>query len=622
MCGIAGYLYYDKNCPVLAEDLKRMTDIIAHRGPDGEGRFIDKNVALGHRRLAIIDLLTGHQPMKSQDDSLIIVFNGEIYNYIELRDELINKGYNFITKSDTEVILASYKEWGIGCVQKFNGMWAFALWDKNNERLFCSRDRVGEKPFYYSNYKNTFVFGSEIKSLFAYGIPRNINWEVLDVYLCFTYVPAPYTFLKDIYKLEPGHSLIIENGHVKKNLYWNVEFPPESEMRDDEQNIFEEFEALFYESVKIRMRSDVSFGAFLSGGLDSGTIVAVMSKYSEGPVKTCTIGFDHKEFDERDMARLVANKFQTDHVERIVDHEDAEALMQKLAWHYDEPFGDSSALPTYIVSRIAKERVKMVLSGDGGDEVLSGYTVHQGEKFSHQFSYIPGFIRKSVIPFGLNSLHAAASGSLKRKFLRAKSVVGSANMNFIDRLESKRTGFTRAERDIIISNKKNIRPAQEFIEEEIRPVANRNNFTKLNYWLIKVSLPDDILCKVDRASMAHGLEVRVPFLDHRIIELLATISMKVKLKGYSRKHILRKTLGKQLPGELLTARKKGFSVPLREWFNGQTNSALEHRSLQCANFDMIEKKSIEKIIQAHRSEKRDAAVALWSLGMLSYLVES
>ncbi len=621
MCGITGYLNLDNSNPVSSIKLKEMTDVIAHRGPDGEGAFVEQNVALGHRRLAIIDLKTGHQPMVSCDGSLVIVSNGEIYNYIELRDEL-KKKHRFSTNSDTEVILAAYQEWGTDCVQKLNGMWAFALWDKRNKRLFCSRDRVGEKPFFYGIFQNTFVFGSEIKSLFAYGIPRNINWEVLDVYLCFTYVPAPYTFFRDVYKLEPGHSLIIENGNVKTIQYWDVEFPPESEMRDDEENIFEEFEALFYESVKIRMRSDVTFGAFLSGGLDSSSVVAAMSKYSERPVKTCTIGFDHIEFDERDLARLVADKFHTDYVDRIVVPDDAEALMQKLAWNYDEPFGDSSALPTYIVSKIAKERVKMVLSGDGGDEVLSGYTIHQGEKFSMQYSQLPCFVRSKLIPSGVNFLHRVTSGNYKNKFLRAKRVVESANMNFIDRLESKRSGFTRVERDVVISNRKNVRPAREFIEEELKPVANRDNFTKLNYWLMKVSLSDDMLCKVDRASMAHGLEVRIPFLDHRIIELLSTVSMKVKLKGYSRKRILHKTLGKQLPGELLSARKKGFSVPMREWFSNESTSVLEKKSMEIAESGLINKTVVKDIIKAHRSGKMDAANALWSLGMLSYLLES
>ncbi len=622
MCGIAGFIHFDLNQPACTETVQRMTDIIAHRGPDDKGAYVDSNIALGHRRLAIIDLNSGHQPMANSDASLVIVFNGEIYNYVELREELRKKKHHFSTDSDTEVILAAYQEWGTDCVEKFNGMWAFALWDKAKKRLFCSRDRVGEKPFYYTIHKNTFAFGSEIKSLFAYGVPRQIDWEMLDVYLCFTYVPAPHSFFKNIYKLRAGHSLIVENEQVREVQYWDVSIPPEEEMREDEPNILREFEEIFYDAVKIRMRSDVPFGAFLSGGLDSSAVVSVMADISTQPVKTSTIGYEDNEFDERELARLVANKFQTDHVERTAELKDAELLMQKLAWHYDEPFGDSSALPTYIVSKITRDNVKMVLTGDGGDEVLSGYTIHQGEKFSQQFTRVPSLLRLHLIPLGLNVLHTISNSQLRRKVQRAKRVIHSANLDFTGRLEAKCKGFSRFERSNLIVNKNQTVSARELIEDVIRPVSNRDNFTKLNYWLLKVSLPDDMLCKVDRASMANGLEARIPFLDHRIIELLATVSMKVKLRGYTRKYILRETLGKRLPIELLSARKRGFGAPLHQWFKNAQRTFLETRALQSTNSGMIRKKAIKQFLLSHSTEKNDYGSALWSLGMLSFVLEN
>lgn len=618
MCGITGYVNFERERPASDSVLRKMANTLCHRGPDGEGFFLHRNVALGHRRLAIIDLSTGDQPMFNDDRSITLIHNGEIYNYIELREELKALGHVFRTNSDTEVMIRAYEQWGTDCLAKFNGMWSFALWDEKKQRLFCSRDRLGEKPFHYSVCDGTFVFASEIKGLFAFGIPRVLNEEVLDAYLCFGYVPAPYSMFKGIQKLPPGHFLLVENGQVRTKTYWDVNFPDESHARRDEDNILQEFESLFVDSVRLRMRSDVPFGAFLSGGLDSSAVVATMSAHSREPVKTCTIGFDDPEFDERQLARLVAGKFHASHVERTVAPEDAEALMERVAWHFDEPFGDSSALPTYVVSKIARERVAVVLTGDGGDEVLSGYTIHQGEKFSSQFNRLPHLIRESVIPGALNVLESISAGRSKGTLQRAGRVVESANLSFVDRLESKQSCLTRAERESMLVRRDGIRPAREFIEEAIEPVRSRDNFTKLNYWLLKVSLADDMLCKVDRASMAHSLETRVPFLDHRIVELLASVSMDVKMKGYSRKHILRQTIGKQLPPGLLAAKKRGFNVPLRTWLAGDGGSVLEQRARKTTHAGLLSKEGVDAIIQRHASGGRDAGNAVWALGMLSY----
>lgn len=619
MCGIAGFIHLDSSRTASRQALSEMNEAIIHRGPDGGGEFVHQNVALGHRRLAIIDLESGNQPMESNDGTLQLVFNGEIYNYIELRKEL-SDFYAFQTDSDTEVILAAYHRWGSDCVKRFNGMWAFAIWDTSAQTLFCSRDRLGEKPFFYALTDESFVFGSEIKCIHAYGMPKKVNWEVLDVYLSFTHVPAPHTFFSGISKLPAGHSLTLSKGSVRVEQYWDVEFPAESSMYRNGPDVYEEFESLLDDAVRLRMRSDVPFGAFLSGGLDSATVVKLMSAQTEEQVRTFTIGFAEREYDERDLARTVAQAFNTNHIEQVVDVGDAEALMRKIAWHYDEPFGDASSLPTYLVSKLASEHVKMVLTGDGGDEVLAGYTSNQGEKFSSQYQRLPGIVGNSIVPSILDSAFNLSSGSVKRNILRAKRVIGSANESFIGRLESKRNGFSRGERHELISQTNCVRPAREFISDAIAPVNHLDNFSKLSYWQIK-ALQEGILCKVDRASMAHGLETRIPFLDYRIVDFMAKVHFTVKMPRYTRKDILLKTTAKSLPAELLSAKKKGFTTPLREWLREDKFSFLETRAFQATQCDHLNGAKIEKMISDHKTEKIDAGYALWNLAMFSYLLD-
>ncbi|MEO6837232.1 MAG: asparagine synthase (glutamine-hydrolyzing), partial [Ginsengibacter sp.] len=372
MCGIAGYLHFDKERNSDPALIKKMADIISYRGPDGEGYYVHKNIAFGHRRLSIIDLSTGNQPMFSDDKSIVLIFNGEIYNYIELREELKKSGYSFKTTSDSEVIIQAYREWGIDCQNKFNGMWAFALWDENKQQLLLSRDRIGEKPLHYGIVDNTLVFGSEIKCLFAYGFPQKIDQELLEIYLTLKYIPAPFTFFENIKKLKAGYCLIIRGQDIKEYQYWDLPEIDETNMIENKKEVYENFENLFKDSVKLRMRSDVPYGAFLSGGLDSSSIVALMSKISSFPVETFTIGFKEKSYDERHLALLVANEYRTNHHEHVVEPETFTESLNNIVYHYDEPFGDSSAIPTGYVSKFASSKVKMVLTGDGGDEVLSG----------------------------------------------------------------------------------------------------------------------------------------------------------------------------------------------------------------------------------------------------------
>jgi len=620
MCGIAGYYYMNQANKVDIGVLKKMTNSIAHRGPDGEGYYMNKNIGFGHRRLAIIDIKTGDQPMFSEDRSIVIVFNGEIYNYIEIKEELKKLGYHFRTESDTEVILNAYHKWGIECVGKFNGVWAFAIWDKKNRRLFCSRDRLGEKPFFYAVHNDTFIFGSEIKALFQFGIPKIYRWELLDIYLSLTYIPAPHTFFKYINKLLPGHSLLLENGHMKFVKYWDAKYPDEQEMRRDEQNIFADFEELFNDAVRIRMRSDVPYGAFLSGGLDSGSVVATMTKFSHNPVKTCTIGFQSADFDERRFARLVAKKFNTDHIERTVKMESAENMLNIIAHYYDEPFGDPSSLPMFILTRATRERVKMNLSGDGGDEILCGYTVYQGEKFSRQISMLPKPICMEILSPGISLLRQITTDKVKQKLLRVEAVLKSANKEFVDRFVDKQPGFRSSERNNLLVDQQNIYPVRDYIADTLKPVDRKSNYTKINYWLLKISLPDDMLCKVDRVSMANSIEVRAPFLDYRLVELMAKVHMDVKMKHFQRKYILRQTIARQLPRELLSRHKQGFSIPLRDWYKKPNPNILWEKTAAITKSGRISLSGINTLLQRHRREEIDVGNALWSLAVLACVI--
>lgn len=613
MCGIVGFIYFNQHRKADSCLTKKMADVIAHRGPDAEGFFTNNNISLGHRRLSIIDLATGEQPMFNDNKQLSIVFNGEIYNYIELRDELRKLGHSFKTNSDTEVILKAYEQWGTDCQQKFNGMWAFALWDEKKQQLFLSRDRIGEKPLHYYYSKDEFVFGSEIKSLLAYNIPPQPNYSMLEVYLSLGYIPAPHTFYKNIFKLNPGHYLLIKDGNVKELPYWELPQVKESEMNTNAKEVYDEFAHLLEDSVRIRMRCDVPFGAFLSGGLDSSTIVALMSKYSKQAVNTFTIGFKEKKYDERALAASVAAMYNTDHFLYEVVQDSFEESLQKVLFHYDEPFGDSSAIPTNYVSRFTRQKVKMALTGDGGDEVLSGYTSYQGEKFAGQYQNLPIFIQK-LVPSAVQNISHLFSGSLRYKLNRIQNVSYTASLPFNQRLISKCL-WTKL--DYI---KEFTKPYNEVvsIEDYMADVLGKCQFTdpfyKLMYFHYKVSLPDDMLVKVDRMSMANSLETRVPFLDYRLIEMMAKVHKDVKMQGYERKSVLRKALGNKLPTSILNAPKQGFNVPLREWFKGNSFEA-KLESLYTSEWGM-NKQIIKEIVSQNKQGQSDQGNFIWMLFVL------
>lgn len=618
MCGIAGYLNFDMSNPANKVVLKKMTDCISYRGPDGEGVFVDKNVALGHRRLSIIDLSTGDQPMHSANKQNVITFNGEIYNYIELREELKALGKVFRTDSDTEVILAAYEQWGYECQNKFNGMWAFAIWDLKKQELFLSRDRIGEKPLHYTVFNNAFIFGSEMKSLFEYGVPKEKRLELIEIYLTLTNIPAPHTFYKNVYKLMPGHFLIVKEGQVKEIKYWDLPDIDEQNMITNKKVVYENFSSLFEDSVNIRMRSDVPFGAFLSGGLDSSSIVALMAKLSRQPIKTFTIGFDNKSFDESEVANEVASAFNTEHFRYSISPEKFNSIISNVAKHFDEPFGDSSAIPTGHVSYYAAQKVKMVLTGDGGDEVLSGYTSYQGVKLSEVINKFPKVLTGNL-PLTIDFFSKYFKGKTRFKLNKISSIIRTSNIDFPQRIAQK-TAYTDLTNIKTLSNSiKNVIGIDEYLSDFMSKTTYKNDFYKLMYLNFKHDLPNDYLVKVERMSMAHSLETRMPFLDYRLIEYMAKVDKNVKMQGWERKSVLRNTVGNLLPSSVLKAPKKGFRVPISDWFN--KNSFGEHLKQNLDHVsELLDEATIKKIVNNHKSGFNENSDFIWTLMMLNRFI--
>lgn len=612
MCGIAGIVHFDISRKVDESVLKRITNCLVHRGPDGEGFYIANHIGLGHRRLSIIDLSTGSQPMFNDDKTIAVILNGEIYNYIELREELKGHGYKFHTNSDTEVIIRAYEKWGTDCQGKFNGMWAFALWDERKKQLFISRDRIGEKPLFYSTYDNTFIFGSEIKSILSYGVPPEANYEMTELYLTLGYIPAPYTFYKNIHKLRAGHYLTVKPNNIADHAYWDLPEISEEDMISDKKLVYKQFEELLQDSVRIRMRSDVPFGAFLSGGLDSSAIVALMSGISKVPVQTFTIGFKETYFDERKLALQVAQQYKTDHHEYMLEPETFDEAINKIIHCFDEPFGDSSALPTGSVSHIASRKVKMVLTGDGGDEVLSGYNSNRVEKFAEQYQKVPSFLRKGM-PSLVYSAGSLFSGDKRHRLNQVAKALSFSNKSFNERLIAKSWCPPDIAEKLIASSTKQFKLA-DFVSDFFAKYPVKHPFYKLMFFQFKVLLPDDFLAKVDRMSMVSSLETRVPFLDYRLVEFMCKVHRDVKMQGYERKSVLRNTIGQRLPPALLNAPKKGFSLPLRDWFKDKSFEQRLH-SLYSSDFG-LDTTIIRKFVEDNRSGKEDNGNLLWMLFVL------
>ncbi len=599
MCGIVGVV---DRAGVDEDRLARMRDTMRHRGPDDAGIWIasDRAVALAHRRLSIIDLSSlGHQPMSDSGGTCRIVLNGEVYNFLELRKELQGKGHAFRSRTDTEVVLEAYKEWGTDCLGRLNGMFAFCIHDARDRTLFIARDRVGKKPLYYSHSGGRFVFASELKAIAVGGfVPREIDLLALNDYLTFGYIGGERCIFKDVRKLPPAHAMVyqIDSGAVRIWRYW--EPPPLSTQQASESALLAELERLLEDAVRLRMISDVPLGAFLSGGIDSSLVVAMMCRVAREPVKTYSIGFAESRHNELPYARIVADHFHTDHHEIIVTP-DAFAVLPSRVGQFDEPFADASMIPTYYVSKATRDHVKVALSGDGGDELFGGYRQYRAMRWNYYAArYIPGLIRKGIAG-GAAHLPDAVAG--KRQLQRLEFDPLGA---FIDR--STHSFFKERYRRPLLKPDLLAALGEDFSDSERtrRACAEGRDgdfISRLTYTDFKTYLPDDIMVKVDRASMLVSLEARAPFLDYRIAEFAsAKVPGGLKVKGQTTKYLLKKLAGRLLPTQLDTKRKWGFSLPIDAWFRGPLYPRVRETILEGCG-DYFAREYVEKLLRDHKA---------------------
>ena len=610
MCGICGKIYFDPSRTVDESEIRGMTDTIRHRGPDDEGYYVQDNVGLGFRRLSIIDLSTGHQPLTNEDGSLWIIFNGEIYNFQELRDLLLSKGHILRTKTDTECILHLYEEFGHDCVTYLRGMFAFAIWNNKNKELFCARDRFGIKPFYYCFDQHSFIFGSEIKAILkAADVDRAVDMNALDLYFTYGYVTGSRTIYSAIRKLLPAHTLSLHpysSSHPHIARYWDLHFQPDFSRSDAQWR--DEIEKEFSESVRLHMISDVPFGAFLSGGIDSSSVVALMARHSNEPVKTFSIGFLESQFNELQYAREVARQYKTDHHERVLEPESVN-LLATLVDAYDEPFADNSAIPTYYVSKFAREYVAVALSGDGGDELFAGYTDYYKLRNIERYNFLPSFVSKPLA----KAVHSFIPNTMKGKGLsyllsQDGDMVGAyiAVFNQLERkklysrhiCEKLQGSYAEFQKEKIIRNSK----AEEYV-------------SRMQELDIRSYLVDDILTKVDIVSMQNSLEVRVPFLDHKFVELTLNIPARYKIHNRKQKYIFKKAMSPHLPASVLNHRKQGFTVPFNVWFKKDLKEYIDDRFLATDSrlSDYLNMDYVRNVVNDHRRGDRDFTTKIWSI---------
>lgn len=620
MCGIVGLFDTRGKKAIDPQLLARMNQTQFHRGPDEGGVHIEPGVGLGHRRLSIIDLSTGQQPLFNEDGSVVVVFNGEIYNFQELAAELAALGHRFRTHSDTEVIVHAWEQWGEDCVTRFRGMFTFGLWDRNQETLFLARDRLGVKPLYYAFLDDgTFIFGSELKALLAHPqLIREIDPHAVEEYFSYGYVPEPKTIFKQALKLSPGHTLTLgrEKGLPQPRQYWDVPFMPHGPMSEKEAE--EELITRLREAVKIRLVAEVPLGAFLSGGVDSSGVVAMMAGLIENPVNTCSISFGDPAFNESQYAQQVATRYHTEHHVDQVDKDDFD-LIDKLATLYDEPFSDSSAIPTYRVCELAKKRVTVALSGDGGDENLAGYRRYRWHLYEEKMrSAIPIAARKPM--FGmLGNLYPKADWA--PKVLRAKSTFEALARDSVEGYFHTVSLMGDKMRDRLFSDsfKRSLQGYQavEVLRAHAKKCPTDDPLSRVQYLDMKTYLVGDILTKVDRASMAHALEVRVPLLDHQLVEWISGLPASLKLRGQEGKYIFKKALEPYLPDDILYRDKMGFSVPLASWFRGPLRQRIRAALLGpvLAETGIFNITFLKEMLDQHQSGRRDYSASLWSILM-------
>jgi asparagine synthase (glutamine-hydrolysing) len=621
MCGIAGFIDFGGHRQDEARSrVARMTDVIAHRGPDGDGAFADEFAALGHRRLAIIDVAAGQQPMGILDGQVQLVFNGEIYNFLDVRAELELKGHVFRTRSDTEVILWAYIEWGERCVDRLHGMFAFAIWDARNRTLLLARDRVGKKPLYYWRRGSTVAFASELKAMRAGDLcPTEIDPESLDCYFSFGYIPAPRTIYRDVRKLRAARSLVVSASGEIERQYWNLCYA--NPVARPLEVATEELEGLLDDAVKQRLMSEVPLGAFLSGGLDSSLVVSSMARIMNRPVITNSIGFNDREFNELSLASDIAAHFKTEHHEFVVEPRAAD-LLKKIAWHFDEPIADSSAVPTWYVCQMARRTVTVALSGDGGDEAFGGYTFrYLPHHFESQIrKALPASFRRSL--FG--SLGAVWPGSSRLpKPLRLKTVlenlaIGDAEAYYSDLIWLRDDARASLYTSDFLGRLKGFTPM-----ETVEPYYTRNDapdaLGRAQFADIHFYMTDDVLAKVDRMSMAHSLEVRSPLLDHRVLEFAAKLPAALKIDKRRGKLPLRMLAGRRLPARAQSAPKRGFSIPAAEWLRHELQPLAADLLFKpgAPHLDVLKKPVVQGMWREHLDGSRDHSVFLWGLLMFS-----
>jgi asparagine synthase (glutamine-hydrolysing) len=610
MCGIAGFWLHD--APASLETVRAMCDQIRYRGPDDEGYHLDGGCALGMRRLSIIDLATGHQPISNEDGSVWIVFNGEIYNFQELRRRLIDQGHRFQTNSDTETIVHLYEQEGVEGLERLRGMFAFAIWDARRRQLLLARDRLGKKPLYYAHTPRGLWFASEMKCLRSAGVPEDLDAEALRLYFQFSYIPDPWTPFSSIRKLPPGTWLVaLPDGSVRQGRYWSLPPPtehfPAGQAPPSEPEVCESLRNLFDESVRMRMIADVPLGAFLSGGIDSSAVVASMALQSPDPVKTFSIGFREAAFNELEYAGMVARQYHTEHHEILVQP-DSVSLVPQLVRHFDEPFGDSSAIPTFLVSEFAAQHVKVVLSGDGGDELFAGYESFADVEKRRIFDRLPRAMRR-LIATAADALPYAAYG---KNYLRMMSRPTALERYFESNyspyylrkellapdwmLPTDAAYLTRTFGDCLLPESADI-------------------LSQAMYFEATVKLPGEFLVKVDRMSMANSLEVRCPLLDHQLAEFAARIPNAWKLSNGKGKRVFLRALGNRLPAPLLNRPKMGFGMPLANWFRTSLREMLwDHlTSSRFLDRGMVTPTFLRYLLEEHQSGRRDNSSWLWQL---------
>ncbi len=617
MCGICGIAASDpKETPELST-LKAMARVLRHRGPDQENFYASEGIGLGHERLSVIDLSTGSQPMTNETGKLWIVFNGEIYNFKELKDLLQKKGHPFKTQSDTEVILHLYEEKGADCVRDLRGMFAFAIWDSDQKSLFLARDRVGKKPLFYSFWQERFYFASEIKAILQVpGFPREVDPDAVNSYFAHTYVPYPATAFRHVVELPPAHTLTLRQGKWNTTSYWKPSFENKIQVSVNEAS--ERLEHLLEESVRLRMISDVPLGAFLSGGIDSSAVVATMAKLSSRPIKTFSIGFEEQGFNELPYARMVAERYGTDHEEFVV-RPNAMEIIPKIIWHYDQPFSDSSALPTFYVSQMARSKVTVALNGDGGDENFCGYTRYLGLKAWKMLSRIPWPMRKAIASLSLilgrpeHPTHFFSRAHRFLKYLKEPSLENIYLRLMIQYSKEKRGELFSRE----FQGRLQKGEPEDFILGILRANPLKDPLDRFCLAELLTYLPCDLLVKMDRASMAYGLETRSPLLDHHLIEFAASLPISMKIRGLSLKYLLKRMMRGRLPEAILRRPKWGFSIPISRWFRHELKDylcsiLLDAKTLSRSYWNPA---VLKQYVEDHQSGRSEHGFRLWTLLM-------